>query len=225
MAKTKARPKTATGVRGLYLKHGLYVYQPPQRDGFRPPRISLSTADLPEALKLVEEIKRRKFEKAATDPLKDLIAKHLVSKAATGEHRSQHSTNAAKTGLKRFGAFFKVPAAQIRAADILRWKESMLAERKHDSEGKPTADPALSRASVASYMRDAQSFMSWLRDRGHILRSPFEDLPEALISPRDSNPEGSILHEGTTGSAHRELQRSRSQGSVDDRIFYRNAES
>lgn len=166
--------RPSTGVKGLWLKHGKYCYQPPKQPGLpRPKLIHLSTTDFATAVALVDEIKRREYHRQQSEPLADLVEAYLASKKAEGEHKSRITSDTARPGLNRFTAFFKCQAHEITPEKIRAWKASMLAERKLDDDGEPTDQPALSRATVAGYLRYAQSFCSWLAREGRILRSPF----------------------------------------------------
>lgn len=158
--------KTQTGVRGLYLKHGRYVYQPPQVRGVRPPRVHLRTSDLGEALQLMQDIKDRGTVAAKAAPTASLAEEFRRAKQASGEHRSGYTTRASASALRRLGAHLgSTPPQAVGAVEILAWRNAMLSEE-------------LSRASVASYMRAAQSFFTWLEESGRIARSPFGDLPK-----------------------------------------------
>lgn len=168
--------KNRTGVRGLYLKAGRYVYQPPMVKGVRGKPVFLQTADFTKAVQLVDEIKRANFVRQQTRPLDELVNAYLVAKIRHGEHKGQITTLSAKPGIDRFAAFMKCQADQVTPERIRAWKASML-------------DEGLSRASVAGYMRYAQSFCSWLKREGELLSNPFEGqkalFPKSIPTKRE----------------------------------------
>lgn len=166
----KKKRNTKTGVRGLNLHHGLYVWQPPQRDGVRPPRVHLGTRDLAEALRLVAEIRQRGAVRAAQEPLADMCGQYLVAKRKRGDHRGAATTRAAKPALRSLARHVKARASEVTPDHILRWKEAML-----------SGDRPLSRATCASYLRYAQSFFSWLHADRRIVRNPFDGLPKGFF--------------------------------------------
>lgn len=166
---------------GLYLKRGKYVWQPPMVDGRRPSVIYLGTSHLSDAILQVDQMKRARFSRQAIEPMRDLSERFLDSKRRHGSHRSAITTGSARPGLNRFVLFFRGrPPASIRIQDLERWRDAMLAED-------------LSPASVAGYLRYAQSFCSWMVQRGHLHRNPFDDakkridrlFPRSLPTRRD----------------------------------------
>lgn len=155
-----AMARNTTGVKGLYLKHGLYVYQGPMVAGRRPAPVHLGTGDFAAAVAEVELIKTAKFVRDRTAPMAELIEAFLEAKTRQGEHRGAITTRTAKPGLDRFAAYFRRPADQITTEQLREWKAAMIGE-------------GLSGATIAGYMRYSQSLMSWLVREGKIRKNPF----------------------------------------------------
>lgn len=170
--------KPRTGFPGLYRKRGTYfVYQPPTPPGgLRPKPIYLGTTDQTEAILLAESIRRNNFVEDRSAPLRELVQAYLDSKRALGEHKGKATTHSATAPLNRFADWFRVAPAEIKPEQIREWKASMLAEN-------------LSRASVAGYLRYAQSFCSWLVRERRLLSNPFEGqkglFPKSIPTRRD----------------------------------------
>lgn len=166
-----------TGLRGLYLKHGKYVWQPPMRDGRRPAPVHLSTSDFAEAVAEVARIREAEFIRQATEPMADLIAAFLRDKAAQGEHRGKVTTQTARPGLDRLARFMACPVGHVTTEKVRAWKAAMLAED-------------LSRATIAGYMRYAQSFFSWLVRERKVSRNPFQGqrglFPKSIPTKRET---------------------------------------
>lgn len=154
--------KNRFGFPGLQIKHGLYTYQPPMVGGVRPRLIHLGTASLPDAINQAAEIQRTGFVLERTQPMASQVAAFLTAKAAEGDHKSAATTSTAAAALNRFQAFCRCRATEVAPAKARAWKAAMLAE-------------GLSRASVASYMKYAQSFCSWLVREGQLMANPFDN--------------------------------------------------
>ncbi len=152
----KAKPRYP----GLYLKHGLWTWQPSQRGGVKSRRVHLGTTDFSEAVQMVETLKASALEAKAVCPLDAEVNAFLNEKQATGEHHGRGTKRAASPALNRLKKRFRCTPDRITTADIETWKTELLASN-------------LSRASVKSYLSYAQSFFSWLEKKGKIRRSPF----------------------------------------------------
>lgn len=167
---------TPPKIRGLYLKHGLYVYQPPMKEGRRPKPVHLSTADFAEAIRQVDAIQKRVHFHRITEPLADAVETYLAAKRGQGDHKGRATTHSAVCALNQFQKFFKCAPAAITPAAIREWKAAMLAA-------------GLSRASAAGYMRYAQSFLSWLVREGRLAENPFQGqkglFPKSIPTRRD----------------------------------------
>lgn len=150
-------------------------------DGARPPVIALNTTHLAEAVMRVERLKAARFVRSVAVPMEDLQTRFLASKRQHGAHRSEVTTNSARSATNRFVAFFRGRRpVSIHIGDLERWRNAMLAE-------------GLSPASVAGYLRYAQSFCSWMVQRGALPGNPFDDakrrvdrlFPQSLPTRRD----------------------------------------
>lgn len=161
-------------VKGIYMNRGSYTYQPPMVDGIRPAAIRLRTSDLGEAIAKRQQILDRQFQHKLTEPLDALIDRFLADRLASGDHRGT-SHRSFKANLSRFKKHFRCQPSSITPDDLLQWKKSMIAEVR-SIEGQPDR-PALSSASILSYMTYAQAFMSYLEESGEILTNPFRKLP------------------------------------------------
>lgn len=161
-------------ISGLYLKKDWYYYRGPQREGVRPAAIALRTRDLSEALRLIGEITSRDYLEATREPMATLVEQFLTAKRRSGAHRSDTTTRTARTALRRFLKGFPVAATAVEAQAVDRWRGDLL-------------DEGLSTATIAGYLRYAQSFFSWLVDRGKVVQNPFDRVtfPKSLPTKRD----------------------------------------
>lgn len=171
------KSRTAACIRGLYLRGDQYIYQPPMVEGVRPNAIYLGTGDFAEAVLEVEDRKRRDALRAVEEEMQILVDRFLVAKARSKKHKGKVTTDSARIALKRFRERFR-SLGSIRLRDLEAWRDDMIAERKkvRDKKGNhvETGDPALSLATIAGYLRYAQSLCSWAAKEGIIRRSPFE---------------------------------------------------
>lgn len=108
---TKKHPQ----IKGLYLKHDRWVYQPPQVQGVRPKPVHRSTTGLKEALAKVEDIKRRGIMKGTTEPLADLSDAYIKSKSDSLEHNGVYTGDNAASSLRRFTSYIKCNPAKSPA--------------------------------------------------------------------------------------------------------------
>lgn len=159
---------------GLYLKKEWYYYRGPQREGVRPAAIALRTRDLAEALRLVGEINSREYLKATREPMAALVEHWLTAKRRSGAHRSETTTRTARTALNRFLTAFPIAATAVEPKAVDRWKGDLL-------------DEGLSTATIAGYLRYAQSFFAWLVQRGKVIQNPFDrvSFPKSLPTKRE----------------------------------------
>ena len=178
-------------VPGLVLKRGLYYYQAPMVGGVRPNAVALQTADFAQAVVKMADLQRSNFVAERAEPLEKLTEEFMRAKQAGGKHRKT-TLKSARPALKRFRKYFRCPVGSITGLDLEGWRDAMLAERKmrYDEEGvaHETEEPQLSTASISSYMRMAQSFLSWLVARNRLVRNPFDDtadlFPKSLPTRR-----------------------------------------
>ena len=159
---------------GLYLKKGYYYFRGPQVEGVRPSAVALRTQDLGEALDLIADMRQQAMIAATKSPMDELVKAWLDAKAASHDHSSAQTTRTARPALRRFLGGFRCRAAEVSPDGIEKWKRGLLNE-------------GLSPATVAGYMRYAQSFFSWLVERGQVVRNPFSlvTFPRSLPTKRD----------------------------------------
>lgn len=158
---------------GLYLKHGRYYWQPPTTHGVRPKPIALRTPHFHEAVMKIEEYRHRPDLRSQASDLETLIEVWKRAKSAGHEHRGAGTERTRRPAMKRFAKAFSSPG-RITTAALERWKAGMIGD-------------GLSTATVAGYMRYAQSFCSWLVKKGHLVENPFDDVrfPKSVPTKRD----------------------------------------
>jgi integrase len=159
---------------GLFQKRGWYYYRGPQCEGVRPAAIALRTQDLGRALELIREAQSRDHLETTREPMKALVEQWLAAKRRSGAHRSDVTTRTARTALNRFRKAFTGAPGAVEARAVDRWKGDLL-------------DEGLSPATIAGYLRYAQSFYSWLLERGKVMQNPFDrvNFPKSLPTKRD----------------------------------------
>lgn len=150
-------------IKGLVCRRGVYYYRPPQIDGRRPPRVSLNTRDLGEAIKLALAMKERNDAAFSRGRLVGEIERFLEAKEKGAEVRPRTLTTM-KSTLGCFQRWAGNPiVGSITSAQIDEWKAHMVAE-------------GMSRTGMVAYLRRVQSFFSWQVRTGRIPSTPFTNV-------------------------------------------------
>lgn len=145
---------------GLGCRDGVYYYRPPQVDGRRPPRVSLRTRDLGEAINLALAMKSEHAAHYGKGRLIGEIDKFLAEREAGDELRPR-TLETMRSTLHRFQLWAGNPlVSAITSAQIDEWKAHMVAE-------------GMSRSGMVAYLRRVQSLFSWLHRTGRIGANPF----------------------------------------------------
>lgn len=175
------KKKGSACIKGLYRKRDKFVFQPPMKNGKRPPAIFLNTTDFAEAVNMADDLAKREMIRSTAEETADLVKEWLAEKAKSRRHKTKVTTESARASLKRFTDRFPT-LRSITANNLVAWRDEMAAERKRirDDSGleAETDEPALSLASINGYLRYSQSFVSWLEKTGRIHRSPFSQVTD-----------------------------------------------
>jgi integrase len=170
-------------IKGLYQKRGWYYYRPAQKDGVRPPAVALGTKDEEEAIAKVYELHTEGgLERNVTGSkvkMLTVLEEWLVDARAVGVHRPK-TTATSRSCLTDLAKFWGNPTVGwITRERILQW-------RSHLVERPGRGGRTISEASVASYMRRLQGFLSWCVRRRYLRKSPMDEIkiPQVKITKR-----------------------------------------
>lgn len=158
-------------IKGLYQKRGWYYWQPPSRQGKRPPAIALKTRDEQEAIdRAFGHFSADAVHAQSPESMRVLLKAYLEEQFSNGTH-SGRTSNTTKKCLEALCDEWGNPrVTAISSAKIEAWRQAL---RKRPGMGEAQT---MSEASIASYLMRLRGFLSWCVKKKHLREHPMASM-------------------------------------------------